>query len=79
MKMTYTIRAGYLDSILATRNERTHESLSDALDALVAVSGLDADDLVTVHVDGAFFVYASQDEADADEDGSSASAVIYRA
>lgn len=72
---TYSISAGYHDSILDIRQERTgHATVADALAALGCVAG---DGLITYRGDDErIYVYRSQADMDADSDGSSALACI---
>jgi hypothetical protein len=84
---TYSIvSAGQHESLLDTRRSRHgHETLDAAVAALARATR--HSDLVTVEIDGAdedlapcaeWLVYADQEDADADDDGSSAIAIIRR-
>ena len=75
---TYRISAGYHDSILSqTGSLSGHESVQSALEALAAVLA-DSEDLATIEGDdGRVYVYRSREALDADNDGSSAAAVIF--
>ena len=76
---TYTISAGYLTSALAARGDLRHATVADALAALARlVPGMaQGSDLVTYRGDdGRTYVYRTEADLDADEDGSSAIAVV---
>jgi hypothetical protein len=69
----YKISAGQYDSILETTHSVYHSSIDDALATLRQVAG---DDIATCEIDGGVLCYSSQEECDADNDGSSAFATI---
>lgn len=72
--MTYEIRAGHLDSTLDACRARTGHPTRDA--AMAALANVLRGDLVAVRADDGTYVYASQEAADRDQDGSRAMAVI---
>ena len=81
MTYTYSISAGYYDSILRQRGDHEgHRDLAHALHALgevcAAVSG--GEPVTYGADDGGWLVYASQEDCDADSDGSRAIARISR-